>query len=84
MNKLKFITLLCLLMQSMQGCSSTPKQTETSMNAPDSIILSPQQEHVFDNAATQPIDPNNIIQDDSSEPPQPSISHVKPTRSYWF
>ena len=81
MNKLKLITLLCLL---MQGCSTTPKQANAPINDLDSIILAPQQDQVFDNAASQPVDPNTVIQDNTSETPQPSLDDVKPTRSYWF
>lgn len=84
MNKLKLIALLFLL---LQGCSTSKTHTQTP-NAPindlDSIILTPQQDQVFDNTGSQPIDPNTVIQDNASGTPQPTLDDVKPTRSYWF
>ena len=81
MNNLKLITLLCLL---MQGCSTTPHQANTPINDMNSIILTPQQDQVFDNAASQPVSPNTAVQDKITETPQPTLEDVKPTRSYWF
>ena len=81
MHKIKLITLLCLL---AQGCTSVQHKESAPINDLDSIILAPQQDHVFDNSASQPIDPNTVIQDNVSETPQPTLDDVKPTRSYWF
>jgi len=81
MNKLKLITLLCLL---IQGCSTTEQTANTPINDLDSIILAPQQDQVFDNSDSQMIDPNVVIQDKASSTPPPILDEVNPVRTYWF